>query len=132
MPIPLVRQLARRMTTALSLLASGAAMIAVLTIPAEARADAPKQGASTAQVLAQESKPMPNAAPQPGAKPRAKAKPHPHANANAKAQPHPKAKAKPKPSAKPGAKPSAKPAKAVKTHAPAPAKPAKPGSTARV
>jgi len=102
------------MTTALSLLASGAAMIAVLTISAEARADGPKQGASTAQVLAQESaKP-----PQPKAAPHAH---HANANAKAKAQPHPKAKARAK-AAKP--KSHAKPAKA-------PAKPAKPAATAR-
>lgn len=102
MPIPLVRAFARRMTAALSLLASGAAMIAVLTFAAEARADAPKQGAATAQILDQESKPMPKAAPQHA--PRAHAK-----------------SAKPKKHAK-HAKPAKAPVKAA----------AKPGTTARV
>ncbi len=92
------------MTAALSLLAGGAAMIAVLTIPRDARADAPKQGAATAQVLAQESKPMPKAAPQPQHAPKAHAK-----------------SAKPKKHAK-HAKPAKAPVKAA----------AKPGSTARV
>lgn len=123
MPISLVRPVARTLTTALSLLASGAALIAVLAFSTEARADGPKQGASTAQVLAQESKPMPKASPQAGPKTHAHA--NANANAKAKAQPHPKAT---KPHAKAAkAKAHAKPAKAK-----APAKPAKPGATARV
>jgi hypothetical protein len=90
------------MTAALSLLAGAAAMIGVLTIATEACADAPKQGAATAQVLAQESKPMPKAAPQHA--PRAQAK-----------------SVKPKKHAK-HAKPAKAPVKAA----------SKPGSTARV
>ena len=117
------RHLARPMTTALSLAAGVLAMIAVLTTFAgEARADGAKQGGATAHVLAEESKPGPQSQPvaaTPSAKPHAK--PHATANANAKAKapPHPKAKAKTGKS-----KPHAKPAKA-------PAKPAKPGASAR-
>lgn len=118
MPISLVRPVARTLTTALSLFTGGAALLAVLAFSTEARADGPKQGASTAQVLAQESKPMPKAEPQ--AAPRT----HAHANANAKAKPHAKGKSHAK-AAK--TKAHAKPAKAK-----APAKPAKPGTTARV
>jgi outer membrane biosynthesis protein TonB len=103
------------MTTALSLAAGVVAMLAVLTTFAgEARADGAnaKQGGATAQVLAEQSKPGPQTQP---------AAPKPHATANAKAKAQPKAKVK----AKTGkTKPHAKPAKA-------PAKPAKPGATAR-
>jgi hypothetical protein len=116
------------MTTALSLLAGASAMIAVLTtFSAEARADGSKQGAPTAQVLADQSKPAPKAGPAPAAAPASKAapakahaKPHATANAKPKAQPHPKAKAKPKSKTRPQAKP-----------AKAPMKPAKPAATAR-
>jgi hypothetical protein len=121
--MPIALQLARRMTNALSLVVGSSVLIAVLTFSAEARADGPKEGASTAQVLAQESKPMPKAASHPAtANANASAKPHAKTNANAKAnaQPHPKAKTRP---AK--AKPQSKPAKA-------PAKPSKPTPSARV
>ena len=111
------------MTTALSLAAGVLAMFAVLTtFASEARADGSKQGAATAQVLAEQSKPGLQSQPQPqAASASPHAKPHATANANAKAKPQ----ARPKAKAKTGkSKPHAKPAKA-------PAKPAKPGATAR-
>ena len=118
MPSSLSFPLARRITNALSLLAGSAALIAVLTFSAEARADGPKHGASTAQVLAQESKPMPAHAP---------ARHHATANANAKAKPHAKAQAKAQSKGKTKAK-----GKAQSKPAKAPAKPAKPTPSARV